>query len=216
MLHVKSLTGIILIVLAFYFLGHSFPDLKDWARPSTTFLGAMLGVAAVGLLLGAVHRSFEEDDWPTRIAKGFGVALVCVGSFGFISGVMTPERTLTWEQVQSGETLDELIARAQASAQKEGRPIFMDFTAEWCAACKEIERDTFPDERVQKAAGRFVALQLDMTNNDDPAIEQTSERYEIRGLPTLILFDSEGNEAKRFNGDFVGPDRLVEAMNAVN
>ena len=213
--YVKSLMGIILIVVALYFLGNAFPALKSWASRETWFLVTCAVLVVLGLGMGAVHRSFEGSDWGTRLLKGVGVGLVAGSSFGFIVGFNTPVSGLAWEAPEAGQNLTQLVETARAKALTEGKPLLMDFTADWCAACKEIERRTFPDERVQEAAGRYISVKLDMTNDSDPAVERTFERFGIRGLPTLILFDSAGEEAKRFFGDFVGPEELSSAMNAV-
>ncbi len=214
--HVKSVMGIILIVVALYFLGNAFPALRAWTSRETWFLGTCAGLIALGLLMGAVHRSFEASSWGTRLLKGSGIALVAGASFGFIVGFNTPTSGLAWVSPEAGQDMTQLVESARAQAVAEGKPLFMDFTADWCAACKEIERRTFPDERVQDAAGRYISVKLDMTNDSDPAVERTFEQFGIRGLPTLILFDSAGEEAKRFFGDFVGPEDLAAAMDAVN
>ncbi len=215
MMHIKSIMGIILVVVALYFLAIAFPVLKAWTSPALWFVGVCAGAVLVGVLLGAVHRSFEGGEWGEKLMKGLGVAAVCVGSFGVVIGLTTPTRTLTWESHPEGKDLQALVADSKSKAQQEGKPLLMDFTAAWCAACKEIENLTFPDERVQSAAGRFVAVQLDMTDDSDPAVEKTFEDYKIRGLPTLILFDSSGREVKRF-ADFVPAEELASAMEAVN
>jgi thiol:disulfide interchange protein DsbD len=216
MVHVKSLSGIALVVVALYFLGNSFAVLREWASPSTAFAAAMAVGVLVGLALGAVHESFEGTDWSVRLRKGVGDALVTVSSFGFVTSTLTPERRLAFEQQGEGENLQALVERARHTAKTEQRPLFLDFTAAWCTACKEIEKKTFPDERVQKAAGRFVAVQLDMSEADDPSVERAFAQFAIRGLPTLILLDSEGREKRRFFGDFVGAEELVQAMEAVD
>ena len=66
------------------------------------------------------------------------------------------------------------------------RPILLDFTADWCAACKELEHKTFSDPAVGRAAGRFVALRADMTNFGGPEAKQWQKRYGIKGLPTVV------------------------------
>ncbi len=216
MLHVKSVMGIVLVIVALYFLGNAFPVMREWTQPGAVFLAGCAAVAVLGLALGAVHKSFEGSDWPEKVGKAMGVALVCVASFGFIGGITTPERTLTWEKAAPGQDMQAFLSASKEKAKAEGRPVFLDFTADWCTACKEIEVKTFPDERVQAVAGRFVSVKLDMTDDSDPAVEKTQQDYEVRGLPTLILIDSSGNEAKRFYGNFVQPNELVEAMSAVN
>jgi thiol:disulfide interchange protein DsbD len=216
MLHVKSFMGILLIVVALYFLGNAFPVLRQWIYPGPVFWAVASGAIVVGLLLGAVHKSFENPALGARISKALGIVLTCVGSFGFISSVTIPSRSLTWEVAEPSTDLMALVARAKEKARSEGRPVFMDFTAAWCTACKEIENKTFPDERVQRAAGRFVALKMDMTDDSDPAVQAAFKEYGVVGLPTLLLFDSEGREVKRFYGTFVTAETLASAMQSVN
>lgn len=215
MMNIKSVAGIILVIVALYFLGIAFPVLNAWASPSTGFLLACGAAVIAGVAAGAVHRSFEAAELWEKLLKGGGIVAVCVGGFGLIAGLTIPDRTLVWQHPEAGQDLYSMVTESRERARDEARPLFMDFTAAWCAACKEIEKLTFPDERVQTAAGRFVALKLDMTDMSDPAVEKTSQEYQVRGLPTLILFDSRGNEVKRF-ADFVAADELAAAMERVN
>ncbi len=215
MVHVKSIMGIVLVVVALYFLGNAFPVLRAWAQPGTSFLLAMGGLVVVGVLLGAVHKSFEAVEWGTRLSKGLGVVLVSGGLFGGIAQVTTAEHSLSFETPAPGEDLAGLLTRARQTARQEGRPVFIDFTAAWCVACKEIELHTFPDPTVAQAAGRFVAIKADMTDDSDPAVERTSAEFGIRGLPTLLLLDSRGEEVKRFVGSVVDPKELSAAMDAI-
>ncbi len=216
MVHIKSLMGIVLLVVAFYFLGNAFPPLRKWASPEMVFLAGAAALVLLGVALGAIHKPFEGSELGTKISKGIGVALVSVASFGFITGASTPSRTLTWEEPEQGQTLVALVDAARAKARAEDRPLFLDFTADWCGACKQIASETFPDERVQKEAGRFVSVKMDMTDMSNPSVERAFEEFAIVGLPTMILFDSSGKEVHRFKGDFVTAERLVEVMSAVN
>lgn len=77
--------------------------------------------------------------------------------------------------------------------------MLVDFTAAWCVACKEMDKEIFADERVRQEAGRFVAVRVDVTNDEDPRVKATTSEHAISGLPTVILFRSDGAEAKRFN-----------------
>jgi thiol:disulfide interchange protein DsbD len=216
MVHVKSLSGLLLLIVAAYFLGNSFRQLREWASPSWWFLTGMLVLVGIGLALGAVHKEFDDAEWPVRLGKGVGVALVTLGGFGFVTGLLTPERRLAFQNRVAGEDLQQLVQRIKQTAKSEDRPILLDFTASWCTACKEIEKKTFPDERVQRAAGRYLAVQLDMTDDADPSVERAFSDYKIVGLPTLILLDPSGTEQKRFFGDFVAPEDLAQAMQAVD
>ena len=97
----------------------------------------------------------------------------------------------------------------------DGRPLLVDFTAAWCVACKKLEALTFSDVRVQREAGRFLALRVDATDGEDPLVAATLDKLQVRGLPTLLLFDSSGKEAERIT-DFVEAERFVESLKRVN
>lgn len=119
-----------------------------------------------------------------------------------------PSRTtspLTW-------IASEPAAVAQSKAER--RPMLVNVGAEWCGACSQMARETFQDPRVQRRAGRFVALRIDATNEDDPQLNDVLAKYEVLGVPTLILFDSKGHEQRRFT-DFIPADKLLAEIDAV-
>jgi thioredoxin:protein disulfide reductase len=101
---------------------------------------------------------------------------------------------------------------AVARAASEHKPMMVDFGANWCGACKELEEKTFSDHQVRAAGARFVALQIDATNDDDQDVAKVRQKYHAtEGLPVVLLFDSDGKEAVRFT-EFVTPDRFVAAL----
>jgi thiol:disulfide interchange protein DsbD len=89
----------------------------------------------------------------------------------------------------------------------------MDFYADWCAACKELDHKTWVDERVRAEAERFVAIKLDFTK-ETPETKQKMESYRIKGLPTVIFFNSAGEEVERFFG-FRDADNVLALMQSV-
>lgn len=207
MVHIKSLLGIVLIVVALYFASLHLPALTSFAPTAAWFYGVALAAIVLGVLIGAIHRDFAEPGTVNRIAKGAGVALVSIASFLSISAAARPERTLSWE------TTDPVAARSRA--QSESRPLMVDFTAAWCVACKELEKFTFSDPRVQKEAGRFVAVRVDATDDEDPKVVRAMSEFKVVGLPTVVLYDSDGREAARFN-DFVKAKPLLAALETVD
>jgi len=124
-----------------------------------------------------------------------------------VLGLTKPIAALSW---QRGD-----LAALQARAQREGRPLLVDFTAAWCGACKELDKVTFSEPSVGAELGRFLTVKVDATNDDDPAVSATLQRFRVVGLPTVLVFDSRGNEAVRYT-DFVPPDRFLEGIRRVD
>jgi thiol:disulfide interchange protein DsbD len=205
MVAVKSVFGIVLLVAALYFLKSAFPSLAHLATADTSFALASGALLAVGLGLGAVHLSFEGGA-ATKIRKGVGVAAAVAGTFLGIGWAEAPRGTLVWEPSESA---------ARARAENEHRPMLVDFTAEWCAACKELSRMTFADPEVMAEASRFVAARVDATNDDDPSLDVLKDRYGVVGLPTVIVLGSDGHERTRFT-EFVPAQRFLDAIRSVD
>jgi thioredoxin:protein disulfide reductase len=207
MVHVKSLLGIVLVVVALYFLNNSFGFATPYISVSLTFIAGGVAAVVLGLLLGAVHREFAEPGAGVKVAKGLGIALCSVGAFLLLLGAMKPKEAFAW---QHGD-----IEAAFARAAADKRPLLVDFTAAWCGACKELDKQTFSEPRVGQELGRFIAVKIDATNNADPQVEATLARFKVVGLPTVLLFDSGGKEAVRIN-DFVPPDEFLKTVQLVN
>jgi thioredoxin:protein disulfide reductase len=215
MMHVKSLLGLVLVVVALYFLSTAFPALAAPARPGLAFRAVCAGVIALGLALGAVHKPFEGSSAGVRLSKAAGVILTAGGAFLLLMGAIKPERTLAWEAPLAEGPLGPLTAPARQRALAESRPLIVDFTAAWCVACKEMEKHTFNDERVQREAGRFVAVRVDVTDDEDPRVKATTTEHAVRGLPTVILFRSDGAEAQRFTQQ-VEAEEFLTGLERVN
>jgi thiol:disulfide interchange protein DsbD len=215
MMHIKSVLGLVLLVVALYFLTSAFPVLGEPARTTTGFRVACALVVLLGLGLGAIHRSFEGTTAGVRLAKGAGVLLSAGGAFLLIMSIMKPERVLSWETPVANNAQGALTAQARERARAEARPLIVDFTAAWCVACKEMEKHTFADERVQREAGRFLAVRVDVTDDEDPRVKATTTEHGVRGLPTVILFGSNGSEALRYTQE-VPADEFLKALERVN
>ena len=206
MMHVKSTLGLILIVVALYFINNAFGIFSKIARPSPAFLAAAAGIAVLGILLGAIHKSFEGTG-SDKVRKGVGVALTSIAATLFIVGATTPASALTWEHIPAHT--------AKATAASTARPLIIDFGAAWCGACKELDKVTFSEDAVRREAGRFLAVKVDATNDDDPRVEAAMSEFGVVGLPTVVIFDSKGVEAIRYT-DFVEPAQLLAALRKVD
>ncbi|ARW85186.1 protein-disulfide reductase DsbD [Aeromonas salmonicida] len=104
------------------------------------------------------------------------------------------------------KTLDDLKTQLAAAR---GKPVLLDLYADWCVACKEFEHKTFSDPAVRERFGQMVLLQADVTANDDADVELLNG-LNVLGLPTLIFFDSAGQEVsgQRVTG-FMGPTEFL-------
>jgi thioredoxin:protein disulfide reductase len=206
MVGVKSFFGIVLATAALYFLKNAVRPLGHLTNPATSFAVVCAALIAAGVALGAIHLSFGEGSKLESIRKGAGIASTVAGLFLLIGWIEQPRGHLHWEA-------SEQTARARAA--DEARPVLIDFTAEWCGACKELARDTFSDASVMAEASRFVAVKVDATDEDDPHVDEVKNKYNVVGLPTVILIGKSGNERQRFT-EFVPPARFLEALRAVD
>ena len=207
MVHIKSILAMLLIVVALYYLSTAFSPLASWIQPHfITFVAATV-IAGAGVLLGSVHRDYHSPQVADKALKTAGILLTCGGSYVLLMALLTPERSLNWSRAP--------LAMEQERAQANNQPLLVDFTAAWCGACKELDKITFADPVVSREAGRFVAVKVDATDDEDPVVASTMQSLKVVGLPTVVLFDSQGNEVKRFT-DFVGAEPFASALRKVD
>jgi thiol:disulfide interchange protein DsbD len=100
---------------------------------------------------------------------------------------------VAFRRIKSVADLEREVAAASAA----GKPVMLDFYADWCASCKEMEKYTFPDPQVQALLANAVLLQADVTKNDDDD-RALLNRFEIFGPPTIAFFGRDGVERKNF------------------
>ncbi len=144
----------------------------------------MLGIA--GIALGAIHLSFHGST-SERIRKGAGVALVVCGALGVWLWKLAPKQLLPYEH-------DEVSAFDHARAQHKG--VMVDFSAEWCMPCREMER-TFGDAEVfALITDNFVPLKFDVTAGTDEDLARRT-KYGAETLPSVLFLDTDGNVLQR-------------------
>jgi len=202
MVTVKKLFGVILLGATAYYLGQALDvwDAEadgglDWIEPAKTSLWA--GVIAAGAWLAAAGKRT-----PRRIAA----ALVILGVGGF--QLFAPEDHV--EGVVWASDLDEELAAASQS----GKPVIIDFTADWCAACKELEHFTYTDPAVIQCSTDFERVMLDMTATTD-ANTALQKRYAVKGLPAVFFVCPDGEVLNSLTlQGFEPADRFLSKMNA--
>ena len=165
----------------------------------------------------------------TTFYKGLRAFLIFIGLFvsagyGYqtisTSGVISHNNT----QGQSGSKIlahqeflkvssIEEFNQALAKANGQGQTVMIDLYADWCVACKEFEKYTFPDSRVVAALSDSVLMQIDLTDNTDNTIA-FQEHFSVLGLPTILFFDTQGQEidTARITG-FMRAEPFAEHVN---
>ena len=101
-----------------------------------------------------------------------------------------------------------------ASATEARKPVLIDFSADWCIPCREMEHSTFVDPSVVNEASRFVRMKANLTKQDKRTEELTS-KYEIQGVPTTMLIDSTGKVTQRKVG-YIGPQEMLAELRQVD
>jgi thiol:disulfide interchange protein DsbD len=208
----KSVFGVALLAAAGVFLKDSIPALQPVFRASRTAALAAAGVAGAGVLLGAFSGSFHGGTLLHRLAKGAGVALV-VGGIVYASGAASARARVSGDHLAWAFHQDEVAAIAQARAL--GKPVIIDFWADWCAACKELDKTAWADPRVQAAAGRFVTLKMDGSQDTD-AFQKVFEKYTVVGMPTVVFIDSAGREVPQRITGAVDAEEMLKFLESVD
>jgi len=170
--------------------------------------------AGVGLALFVYYFTLNQAT-ETTFAKGVRNAVIITGillSFAYGYQAMAPSTLATTAvpmQLENGQTAAPLTAKGHpeflivkdlgdlaakiAQANAAGKTVMIDLYADWCVACKEFEKYVFPDSTVQAALANTVWMQIDMTDNTPTNLEFQNE-FDVTGLPTILFFDTQGNE----------------------
>jgi len=194
MVWARKIFGFILIMMAVYFARHILGD------RAATVLYAVIAASA-GIYLGFVDRTPQAGRGFAIVKKAVGIAWLVVAA-AIIFRPSEPDG-MEWQPYS-----DEMLA----GAREEGRPVMIDFSADWCIPCRELEHETFTDPGVMEAAEGFVRLKVDLTA-PDARTGEIKERFGVRGVPTIVFFGRTGEEPEgsRITG-FVEPETFLERM----
>ena len=204
---VKSVFGIFMIEAALYYLRPIVPALGHFASATPRGLWIAIGLTAAGAALGAIHLSFSYTTTAVRARKAIGVLLVVAGTWQGTLYFLTPREThLVWGH-------DELAAVARAKAAH--KPVLIDFFAEWCLPCKELDVRTFSKPEVAEELARFELAKVDCTADDDPDVIARKQRYDAKTLPAVILIDGEGNIKARVD-KFIPPAQMLPLLKQIH
>jgi len=204
MVAIKGAFGFMMLGLAIWMLSRILPGTVTLA------LWAVLTFMA-GVFMGGLTTFGPEASPVQKMGKGFGVLAMIWGAFmvlGAVTGGSNPLQPLASVSFggPGGATVashDELpfqriktvtdLDREIAAASGQGKSVMLDFYADWCVSCKEMEAFTFTDEHVHAALSNTVWLQADVTANDAED-KVLLDRFGVFGPPTIIFFGTDGQQ----------------------
>lgn len=172
---VDRLFGTVLLgVAAFYFLLAVQPKWLPFLLPAALVFG--------GLYLGFIEKSAKTSAFFTKFKQTVGIFAIAAG---IAIPVLTPKQSVLWETFSP-----EKISQAAAA----NKPVLMDFYADWCIPCHELDRYTYTDKQVIRELEGYTRLKVDLTHPEDPAVDALIEKYEILGVPTILFLGNDGKE----------------------
>lgn len=202
---VKAGFGVALLAVAILLLERILP-------PAAAMVLWGLLLICSGVYLGALHQLPPAASGWSRLWKGLGFCLLTYGALMLVGAAAGGKDTLqplrglglgsgeatarqaVFKPIKSVSDLERELAAAAGA----GRPVMVDFYADWCVSCKELERYTFSDPTVIAALDRFVLLRADVTANDEQDRELMQGRFAIPGPPAILFFDAEGRELRGY------------------
>ncbi|MBD3166159.1 hypothetical protein GF324_06155 [bacterium] len=211
---IKKGLGVVIFAVAIYYINFLIPG--DY---TTILVGAFL--LFVGLFLGAFAK-WEGLGTSGRYGKGIGMLLVVAGIFYFLLGlvrvndiqlatagagtsggagaVAAEEQHVAWRVNDHDAVMED--------AAVEGRPVLIDFYADWCGVCVELDHNVWNQPQVIAASEQYIPLKLDFTRAS-PELEALRKGYNVGGLPTVLILGPDGTERDRFSS-FRGPDEVTD------
>ncbi len=188
---IKFVLGTLMLGAFFYYL--------DLLLPVRWFDGALgLALIAIASIYGAFLPTKERTTSVRHLQKGLMQATLIVG-IGYIVLATFDLRPYIRMNMISGAPINQVSQmnwqpyseELLAQAIKDRKPVIIDFWADWCAACHELEEKTFTDPRIKALGSNFVLLKFDATK-DTPELKALKKKYKIMGLPTLLFFNQHG------------------------
>ncbi|MCF7832253.1 MAG: protein-disulfide reductase DsbD [Candidatus Marinimicrobia bacterium] len=195
---IRMFFGLALIGMSIYFILPLLPSkIADLLLPVYMILAAVY--------YGVIDKAGLTVPWFSRLKVILSMAILAAGILMLKPGVQNTNE-ISWE-AYSTPILKTAISEKQ--------PVIIDFYADWCNPCKELDHITFSDPEVQEILEDFVRLKVDLTIVND-STNAIKKEFDIPGVPTIIFYDKIGNERKdlRLNG-FEKPKAFIARLQSV-
>lgn len=177
MVGVRTIFGLVLLGMTLYFLQPLIPDgIYGWLFP--------LYMIGAGVYLLIFNRTGENTRGFVMFKRLIAVAVIIAGTW-FLKPEPVSGQEMAWQPYSENLYQAALIV---------GEPIIIDFYADWCIPCREMDNVTFTDPAVIDLSRQFRLLKVDLTAAVSPEIRRLREKFEIKGVPTILFIDQKGNE----------------------
>ncbi len=206
---IKAVFGVLLLAVAIWMIERVIP-----AQVALLLWAVLLIISSI--YMGALEpHGIDATGWK-KLWKGLGLVMLTYGILLVIgaasgardmfqplqnlsagtgggSSAVAAESHVAFKRIRGIDALDREIAAANA----QGKPVMLDFYADWCISCKEMEKFTFSDAGVKEALANAVLLQADVTANDDTD-KALLKRFSLIGPPSILFFGTDGQERRPY------------------
>jgi thiol:disulfide interchange protein DsbD len=198
---IRRLFGVVLLAMAVYFLRPVLGDVLYYAA-----LGGVLVIG--GVMLGFIVRARSGTLFFNAFRRFVGVAAPLYGLYLILAPGNILGRGEGPGIVWTPYAEEELAAAIEA-----GKPVVIDFSAEWCLPCKELEHKTFNQPEVIDAARGIVALKADLTEHGSASVRQVRQKFDIRGVPTIVFIGKNGEEREDLRAvEFIDKHEFLDRL----
>lgn len=197
---VRNFFGVLMLGMAIWLVSPVIPTSVQLALWATLLIVTAVYLNALDNLPAHAHKSAKFWKGIAVILLIFGIALL-IGALTGAKSALQPLSSLSAKSTNQQNPVSSLAFTRITSiaeldkklAENKGQPVMLDFYADWCVACKELESQTFSDEKVKQLLKNTTLLQLDMTANsdDDKAL---LKRFALFGPPGIVFFNGNGQE----------------------
>jgi len=204
--YMKYFFSVLLIVGGIYFL-------SSISSKWVTLLMWGIFLISISIFIG-LFKSIDKHDHKEKFYKIIVVLIFLCGTFLFFKSIEIKYFPYTVGSIKSYENNLAWIGdleQGKIKAEKENKILMVDAYAEWCVACKELDKYTFSDQNVSMILKDYVLVKLDFTKKSEKNRE-LRKKLNIIGMPTILFFNMQGREIKRFSG-FKNRDEFLSILN---